>query len=77
MIVEGYSLHLYCEGCVYSWGAWKETLDVGRDNKKQAWREAKNLFGWRKIMGHVFCSVCVEKGIKKPNQYSQYYAGKE
>lgn len=62
MIVEGYELHLYCDGAHEEWelGAVYGlpcTAEFGGRNRRAAWNDAYRL-GWTKKRRKVFCPDC-------------------
>lgn len=62
MIIEGYDLHLYCDGPHEEWQmsvvlALPCTGEFGGRNRKEAWSEAAR-FGWTKRRGKVYCPNC-------------------
>lgn len=76
MIVEGYTLHLYCDfrSCgKTSWhadrGLYGQMVDeYGGKNKKEAWRQAKER-GWIKKKNTITCPNCMQYFKKSDNQY--------
>jgi hypothetical protein len=63
MIVECYSLHLYCATlprCESDLNALPMRVEIAGAHKKDAWQQAKFL-GWRKIKGDVYCRECIRK----------------
>lgn len=68
MIVEGYSLHLYCEGpncgkteIQHANAQYVQmTAQFGGRNKKEAWCESRR-YGWTKVGRKIFCGYCTPK----------------
>lgn len=62
MIVEGYDLHLYCDGPHEPWQM-THVLglpcagEFGGRNRREAWEEARR-FGWTKSRDKVYCPAC-------------------
>lgn len=63
MIVECYSLHLYCDTlpkCTSDLNNLSMRAEIAGANKKDAWKQAKQT-GWKKIRNKVYCRGCLQK----------------
>jgi len=59
LIVEGYSLDLYCDGEHQDWN--RPYDNFGGLTKRSAWKAARER-GWKKINDEeVICPLCVKK----------------
>lgn len=62
MIVEGYDLHLYCDGPHPKWHLNAAlgltcTGEFGGRNRREAWEDARR-FGWSRVREKVYCPDC-------------------
>lgn len=74
MIIEGYTLHLYCENTgepgselytdhVCALRGYQHFAEVGGGNRRAAWREARNQ-GWRIGRGKAYCPGCTDRALR-------------